>query len=112
MATRKTARFAAKEVMQRLAYDPLEVLIQCASEPSAPAEVKREVAEYLMPFMYPRLSNMEVQAEVETSEVNRPNEQDLMRRILSNPELADAAQKLSLEAAGVLLADGAEGTIQ
>lgn len=106
--SKKSVRYLAKETMQRLAYDPLEVLVAAASESSASPQDRREIAEFLMPYMYPKLSSVEVQAEVDNVN-SAPEASELMRRILANPELADAAQKLSLEAAGVLVGDGRMG---
>lgn len=106
MAGRKTARFAAKETMQRLAYDPLEEMIRMAQATDNPA-VKMEVAQSLMPYMHPKLSNVEVQGEMDTT-VHQPNARDMMERILANPELADAAQKLSLVASDVLNESGSD----
>ncbi len=100
MAGRKTARFAAKETMQKLAYDPLEEMIRLAQESTNPA-VRMEVAQALMPYLHPKLSNVEVQGEMDTT-VHQPNSRDMLEKIMANPELADAAQKLSLLASDVL----------
>ncbi len=101
MAGRKTARFAAKETMQKLAYDPLEEMIRASQEPGANVALKLEIAQALMPYMHPKLSNVEVQGEMDTT-VHQPNSREMMEKIMANPELADAAQKLSLLASDVL----------
>ena len=92
--------------MQKWGYDPLEVIVQAAQDPNTSQDTKLEIATVLLPYMYPRLSSIEVQAEVEVSDKNRPDQGELMRRILANPELADAAQRLALEASSVLLLEG------
>lgn len=92
--------------MQKWGYDPLEVIVQAAQDPNTTQDTKLEIAQVLLPYMYPRLSSIEVQAEVDVNEKNRPDQNELMRRILANPELADAAQKLSLEASSVLMLEG------
>jgi hypothetical protein len=62
--------------------------------------------------MYPKLSNVTVEGEI-TSNVTAESQTALLRRVLENPELADAAQRLSLAAAeSILETDMGEGTIQ
>ena len=98
---KKTARYAAREVMQTLGYDPMEQLIHIAKGENVSADTRKDIALAMMPYIYPKLANVEVQGEMETT-INAPNSSDLLKRLLSNPDLADAAQKLSLEAADLL----------
>jgi hypothetical protein len=95
---RKGVRIAAREVMQKLGYDPLESLVKFAMDAATNNDVKLHVAETLLPFMYPRLSNVTVDGEV-TSTITADTQASLLRKLLENPELADAAQRLSIAAA-------------
>jgi hypothetical protein len=95
---KRGVRVAAKEAMQRFNYDPLEVLILHAQDASTSSGVKLEIAETLLPYMYPKLSNITVEGEV-VSNTNAESQAVMLRRILANPELADAAQRLSIAAA-------------
>ena len=94
----KNVRLEARETMQRHGYDPMEALILHAMNDSTAPIEKTRVAEVLLPYMYPKLSNMTVEAEVSTTDNGRA-QSTLMEKILSDPLLADAAQKLSLAAA-------------
>ena len=91
--------------MQKFGYDPLEVLVQFAQEPLTPNDTKIHLAEVLLPYLYPKLSNVTMEGEVV---INQTAEQQasLLRRVLENPELADAAQKLSIAAANAALESG------
>ena len=113
MSGKRNVRVAAKEMMQRFAYDPLEVLVRFAQDLSTNNDVKLKIAETLLPYLYPKLSNITVDGEVVTS-LRAESQAALLRRVLENPELADAAQRLSLAAAEVALeADmGEVGTVQ
>jgi len=102
MSFRKTVRIAAKEAMQRFNYDPLEVLVRFAQDPATHNETKLKIAETLLPFMYPKLSNVTVEGELQTTSTAEV-QASMLRRILENPELADAAQRLSIAAAEAAL---------
>ena len=98
MALRKTVALVAREAMQKLGYDPLEVLVVHAQDSTSSRDEKKEVAMFLMPYMYPRLSNVTVEGEI-TSNTTAESQARLLQRVLENPELADAAQRLSVAAA-------------
>jgi hypothetical protein len=109
MYGKKTVRVAAKEAMQKLNYDPLSVLVIYAQDASVNNDTKLKIAEVLLPYMYPKLSNITVEGEI-TSTQTSESQASLLRRVLENPELADAAQRLSLAAAEAMLeSDGAGG---
>lgn len=94
----KSVRVAARETMQRFSYDPLEVLILHAQQDATSPGEKREIAEVLMPYMYPKLANVSVETENNSSSAAE-SQSALLQRVLASPELADAAQRLSLAAA-------------
>jgi hypothetical protein len=98
MAYRRSVRIAAREAMQKFNYDPLDVLVQFAQLETTNQDTKLEIAQTLLPYMYPKLSNVTMDAEVSVNE-RSDNQAALLRRILENPELADAAQRLSIAAA-------------
>lgn len=95
---RPNVRVAAKAAMQAFNYDPLEVLVRFAQDASSNNDTKLKIAETLLPYMYPKLSNITVEGEV-VSNATAESQTMLLRRILENPELADAAQRLSIAAA-------------
>jgi hypothetical protein len=100
--------------MQALAYDPLETLVMYAKDGNTNNDTKLRIAEVLLPYMYPKLSNVTVEGEI-TSNVSAESQAVLLRRMLENPELADAAQRLSLAAAESILESdmgGENSTIQ
>jgi len=109
MAFRKSVRIAAREAMQKFNYDPLETLVMFAQDQQTPRDDKLKIAETLLPYMYPKLSNITLEGEVSTS--NSENQASLLRRMLSNPELADAAQRLSLAAAEIALENDLGGPL-
>jgi hypothetical protein len=111
MALRKTVRVAAKEAMQKFNYDPLEVLVQMAQEQGANNDTKKEIAMILLPYLYPKLSNITVEGEI-TTNTTAESQAALLRRVLENPELADAAQRLSLAAAEAALESDIGGMVQ
>ena len=98
MALRKNVRIAAKEAMQRFNYDPLETLVLFAQDANTNNDTKLEIAQTLLPYMYPKLSNVTIDGEV-ISNVTAESQAILLRRMLESPELADAAQRLSIAAA-------------
>lgn len=100
--TKKGVRYAAREAMQRHGYDPIDVMVQCSQDPNTSQDTKLDIAKTLMPYMYPKLSNVTVEADL-TSNERSETQASLMQRILSNPELADAAQRLSIAAADAAL---------
>jgi hypothetical protein len=70
------------------------------------------IAEVLLPYLYPKLSNITVEGEI-TTNVTAESQAALLRRVLENPELADAAQRLSLAAAEAALeSDNIGGMVQ
>lgn len=108
--TKKGVRYAAREAMQRHGYDPIDVMVQCSQDPNTSQDTKLDIARTLMPYMYPKLSNVTVESEV-TSNERQETQSSLMMRILGNPELADAAQRLSIAAADAALEyDGASSS--
>lgn len=111
MALKRGVRLAAKETMQRYAYDPLETLVLFAQEASTNNDTKMHIAEVLLPYLYPKLSNITVEGEI-TSSVTADSQAALLRRVLENPELADAAQRLSLAAAEAALESDIGGMVQ
>jgi hypothetical protein len=91
--------------MQSQGYDPIAALVAFAQDQGVSPSVKIDIARELLPYMYPKLSNIAVEGSVEhkhTHEVQHA----LVTRILSSPELSDAAQKLSLVAADTLISAG------
>ena len=94
----KSVRVAAREAMQKLGYDPLEVLVRFAMDTATNNDVKLHVAETLLPYMFPKLSNITVDGEVHST-ITADTQASLLRKLLENPELADAAQRLSIAAA-------------
>lgn len=111
MSLKKTVRIAAKEAMQKFNYDPLDVLVQMAQEVTANLDVRKEIAMVLLPYMYPKLSNVTIEGEL-TTNVSAESQASLLRRVLENPELADAAQRLSLAAAEAALENDIGGMVQ
>jgi hypothetical protein len=109
--SKKTVRLVAKETMQRFAYDPLEVLVMFAQDAQTSNDNKLKIAETLLPYLYPKLSNITVEGEI-TSNVTAESQAALLRRVLANPELADAAQRLSLAAAEAALESDISGMVQ
>lgn len=95
---KSSVKAAAREAMQKFGYDPLEVMVVHAMAPETPESTKLEIAEVLLPYMYPKLSNVTVEGEVIATS-SETSQRALMAKILSNPDLADAASKLSLAAA-------------
>jgi hypothetical protein len=102
MSIRRGVRVAAKEAMQRFNYDPLESLVLFAQDAGTNNDTKMHIAEVLLPYMYPKLSNVTVEGEI-VSNTSAESQAALLRRVLDNPELADAAQRLSLAAAEAAL---------
>ena len=98
----KSVRVAAKEAMQRLGYDPLESLVSYAMDSQTSSATKLEIAQTLLPYMYPKLANVTVEGEMRVTDDAR-QQASLMQRLLSDPKLADAAQQLSLAAAEAAL---------
>ena len=92
----------ARVAMQRLGYDPLEVLVSHSQEPNTSPADKRDIAMFLLPYVYPKLANVTMEADVQVNSSETAQAQ-LMRQLMSNPELADAAAKLSLAAAEAAL---------
>lgn len=111
MSLKKTVRIAAKEAMQKFNYDPLDVLVQMAQEANASLDARKEIAMVLLPYMYPKLSNVTIEGEL-TTNVSAESQASLLRRVLENPELADAAQRLSLAAAEAALENDIGGMVQ
>lgn len=108
---KKPIRTLAKEAMQRLGYDPLEVMVLCAQDASTDNSTKMKIAETLLPYMYPKLSSVTIDGEM-TVNPHQESQAELFRRVMESPELADAAQKLSLAAAeAALQSDGISNTI-
>lgn len=102
MAIGKNVRVAAREAMQRHGYDPLDQLIMFAQCDKTSLDDKKHIAEVLLPYMYPKLSNVTIEGEVNTS-ASQESQARLLRQMLSDPELADAAQRLSIAAANAAL---------
>jgi hypothetical protein len=102
MALKKGVRLAAREAMQKFAYDPLQTLVLFAQDSNTNNDTKLHIAEVLLPYLYPKLSNVTMEGEV-VSTVTVEAQASLLRRVLENPELADAAQRLSLAAAEAAL---------
>ena len=102
MANKKSVRVLGKEVMQAKNYDPLEELVTLAQDPNTPKQSKQAIAETLLPYMYPKLTNVTVEGEVN---VNHTAEMQvsLLRRVLEDPQLADAAQQLSIAASNIAI---------
>jgi hypothetical protein len=98
----RISKFAAREVMQRHGYDPITELMRSAMDENVSGEVKRDIAMFLTPYMYPKLATVAVESEVEVTN-NSISQNELMARILENPDLCDAAQRISLVAAEIFL---------
>lgn len=95
--------------MQKYGYCPLETLVQYAQADNTPADTKLKIAETLLPYMYPKLSNVTLEGEVSVSE-RAESQAALLRKVLADPELADAAQKLSIAASMAMLESEASET--
>lgn len=95
---RRGVRVAAREAMQKHGYDPLEKLVLVAQDDATPPEAKLRIAETLLPYMYPKLSNVTIEGEL-TANVSVEAQAQLLKRMLEDPQLADAAQRLSIAAA-------------
>jgi hypothetical protein len=110
MALKKSVRVAAREAMQKFNYDPLEVLVLVAQDQQTHNDTKLRIAETLLPYMYPKLSNVTLEGEVGVSQ-SVESQAALLRRVLDDPELADAAQRLSI-AASMAILENDSGLIQ
>jgi hypothetical protein len=119
---KRGARLAAREAMQKWNYDPLDVLVLHAQDAATSQATKLEIAQVLLPYLYPKLQNVTVDGQIEAT-VSAESQSALLRRVLENPELADAAQRLSLAAAeaalecdftsnGTTYFDGNDSTVQ
>lgn len=93
----KSVRVAAREVMQKRNYCPLEEIVNIAQAPETHLDTKLHIAETLLPYMYPKLSSVEIEADMNINH-SAENQAILLRRLLQDPELADAAQRLSIAA--------------
>lgn len=102
MAMKKNVRVAAREAMQAYNYDPLQSLVQFAQAADTAPAIRMHIAEVLLPYVYPKLSNVTLDGEVTTT-VNAESQANLLRRVLEDPQLADAAARLSLAAAEAAL---------
>ena len=112
MRDKTISKFAAREAMQRHGYDPIEELVGAALDPNTGGEVKREIAMFLMPYTYPKLANVAIESDNAASNTSLTQE-EMMLRIFDNPELCDAAQRLSLVAAEIFLDnDKSSGSVQ
>lgn len=108
MTQKRTIRVAARETMQKFAYDPLETLVQFAQDVATHVDTKMKIAETLLPYMYPKLSSVTMEGELNTG-INAESQAALLRRVLEDPELADAAQKLSIAASLAVLENSPDG---
>jgi hypothetical protein len=109
MQAKRGVRIAAREAMMKFGYDPLETMVIIAQDDQTAGHVKLQIAETLLPYMYPKLSNVTVETTGDSSS-NADSQAILLRRILENPELADAAQRLSIAASmAALESDFGEG---
>jgi hypothetical protein len=88
--------------MQKHAYDPLEELVLMAQSPGMGFDQKKEIAEVLLPYAWPKLASVALEGKLD---VGRGDEAQsaLLQKILSDPLLADAAQRLSVAAAQATL---------
>lgn len=109
--SRKNVRVAAREAMMKFGYDPLETLVVFAQDQQTSNDTKLKIAETLLPYMYPKLSNVTLEGNVGTSAVGE-SQAALLRRVLEDPELADAAQRLSIAASMACLESEFDTTIQ
>jgi hypothetical protein len=98
----KGVRVAAREAMQKFGYDPLESLVMFAQDGATNQDTKLHIAEVLLPFMYPKLAAVTVEGEVQST-VTADAQASLLRKVLADPDLADAAQRLSIAAASSML---------
>ncbi len=96
--SKPNSRLAAREAMQRVGYDPIDELVKIAQSDGLSLTGKKEVAEILLPYMYPKLSAVVMDADVTIND-DREMQEAMMMKMLSDPTLADAAAKLSLAAA-------------
>lgn len=111
MLQKRGVRVAAREAMQKFNYDPLESLVLFAQDPATNNDTKIEIAKTLIPYIYPKLSNVTVEGEV-VSNTTVEMQTALLRRVLENPELADAAQRLSIAAAEATIENDLGGMLQ
>ena len=113
MARFGAVKLQAREIMQRYGYDPLETMVLTAQDPSTTKQEKLEIAQVLLPYIYPKLATIAVETEVEIGS-SQLAQASLMRRVLEDSELADAAARLSLAAAEASLSadDSVSGLLQ
>lgn len=97
-------RMAAREAMQKWGYDPIDELVKIAQSPELSLTGKKEIAEVLIPYMYPKLSAITLDADVTLNE-DRELQDAMMMKLLNDPTLADAAAKISLAAADCAIAE-------
>jgi len=109
MAAKRGVRVAAREAMQKFAYDPLETLVMFAQDAATNNDTKMKIAETLLPYMYPKLSNMTLDAEVGITQ-GAESRAGLLRKLLDDPELADAAARLSIAASMAALGEDSGDT--
>ena len=107
MAARPNVRTAAREAMQKFGYDPLETLVLLAGDAATTSDNKQKIAETLLPYMYPKLSSVTIEGEL-VSTHSAESQAALLRRVLEDPELADAAQRLSIAASMAVLESGGD----
>lgn len=56
-----------REIGRSLGYDPAKSIINRALNPDTPIEMKHDCDKALLPFFHPKLANVEVKAEIESS---------------------------------------------
>ena len=97
------ARYFIQNTRQAVLHHPFrEVLVQFAQESSTNLDTKLHIAETLLPYMYPKLSNITVEGDFAPS-ISTESQAVLLQKVLGSPELADAAQRLSIAAAGSMI---------
>ena len=96
---RKIKRWEARKVLEELGQDlggvnidPLKEIARIASDDGNPVDIRLDAWKTLAPFVYPRLSATTIQKGDEIPLELRNN----LQFLLTNPELAAAAQKLAL----------------
>lgn len=90
-------KLAARSIMQSMGYDPIEELVKIAQTPGTSNDTKIDIAQGMLPYMYPKLGAVEIETVGADDVVDVRRE--LAVRIMSDPVLSDAAHQLSIAAA-------------
>ena len=82
----------ARDIVERLDYDPLEGLLRIAKNRRLAIEVRLDAMKAAVPFVHARLSTTFISGRIESDNTIRHQ----VEAIMMDPELSAAAQMLSL----------------